>query len=164
MAATYTIDDGTIAAIGETIMREFYPDMLAADLTIEWLLAHGGLKLRGWPAYATVKANSLKDRVAGLADVRILIDADRWGGLSPNRQQAIIHHELHHVIIRQDDTGGVLTDDANRPKVKLRQHDFESGGFSAIAQRYGEDAPEYALWVAAGSPVDSMEDDEAGEE
>lgn len=34
------------------------------------------------------------------------------------------------------------TDDVGRPKLKMRLHDWQMGGFREIAQRYGSDALE----------------------
>ena len=34
------------------------------------------------------------------------------------------------------------TDDAGRPRLKIRLHDWQLGGFAAVAERHGEHAPE----------------------
>ena len=45
-------------------------------------------------------------------------------------------------FFRVDDHGVPLTDDAGRPKLKMRPHDFEVGGFFDIVQRNGSAAVE----------------------
>lgn len=96
----------------------------------------------GWPALAKVRIVSLRDRVSGGADAQILLDGDQWDSNSPDRQDAILDHELTHVELQRDDDGFVKSDDCGRPKLRIRLHDWELGGFDSIVERYGQDAVE----------------------
>lgn len=151
--STYRQAPDDVISCCHQILKRTYPELHKADVTIELLFAHAprneqdepqgpALKLHGWPAAATVKVNSLKDRVAGCKDVRILIDGDRWPDWEEARKKAILDHELYHLELRKDEEGAILLDDAFRPKLRLKPHDFEVKGFDAIIDRHGHAALE----------------------
>jgi hypothetical protein len=76
------------------------------------------------------------------ADAEILIDMEQWEKLTDNQRLALLDHEITHLEVQVDDVGLVKTDDQGRPKLKLKLHDWQLGGFRSIAQRYGADAIE----------------------
>lgn len=45
----------------------------------------------------------------------------------------------------------VQRDDIERPKLKMRKHDFHWGGFDVIADRHGEDSVEVMAVAAIGT-------------
>lgn len=90
------------------------------------------LKHHGMPAAAKVRIVSLRDRAHGLADVEIQIDGDRWPKWSKATQRAILDHELTHLL------RGKGEDDLGRPKLKIRDHDFQVGWFHEVAERHGK--------------------------
>jgi hypothetical protein len=49
---------------------------------------------------------------------------------------------LFHIAVRRDRDGAIKSDDGGRPKLKLRKHDFEIGGFVEIAKRHGPESLE----------------------
>lgn len=100
------------------------------------------LKLHGAPSAAIVKINSLKDRVEGKSDATIFLDGEHWGQASEAEKVAILDHELYHLIEQRDEDGNLIADDAGRPKLKMRPHDFQVGWFHAIAERHGPHAVE----------------------
>lgn len=100
------------------------------------------LKLHGSPAYAIVKINSLKDRVEGKSDATIFLDGEHWGQASEAEKVAILDHELHHLLPVLDEDANLVADDAGRPKLKMRPHDFQVGWFHTIAERHGPHAVE----------------------
>jgi len=128
----------------EAMLREHHPSLVDAKVTFDLLFAtpeydeKTGLpksppvKHGGYPAAATVKICSLKDRAKGCADVEIVIDGPEWRGLSESRRHALIDHELTHLEF----TGEY--DDAYRPKLKMRLHDHQFGWFDEVARRHGD--------------------------
>ncbi len=86
--------------------------------------------------------NSHLDRVAGKADADLKIDEENWNGLTDRQREALLHHELLHLEVKSDEEGHVQTDDCGRPKLKIRPHDWEAGGFNQVAEAYREDSPE----------------------
>ena len=163
MPTTFTDCDKGVHDIAVALMGKYYRDLADADVTIRYLFASnpdaigGALKHNGYPAAATVKVNSLKDRVEGKTDCAITIDKKWWDAHDQRACAALIDHELYHILIAYDDEGELITDDAGRPKVKLRPHDFQIGGFHVIAERHGPHAEEVvailgtqAKWVQMG--------------
>jgi hypothetical protein len=103
------------------------------------------VKCHGYPAAAVVSLIPAKARLDKRADAEIVIDRRNWEGLTETRQRALLDHEITHIEIQTDENGIVVSDYVGRPKLKLKLHDFDFGGFRSIARRYGEDAPEVQL-------------------
>lgn len=146
------VTDAIGPVVTDLIDRDF-PELRDAGVTVEILAAHAGrdkegepkgpsIKLHGYPCWAVVSIRSQKDRVAGSADARIVIDGDRWDDADERRQTAILAHELTHLDVVKDDDGNIVLDDCHRPKLRMRLHDWHLGGFEAIAEKYGADAVE----------------------
>lgn len=146
MSTTYSECPNTVIAIAKEIIQDHYPDLIEADVTVMYLFARNesgdALKHGGYPAAALVKLNNLRDRVAGLSDATIMIDEDRWKDWNEERRIAILDHELMHLEVRRNDSGAIEYDDCNRPKIRLRKHDFNYGGFNAIVRRHGDSSVE----------------------
>ncbi len=155
MPVTYRMAEPPVVVLVDAVLRSTFPHLAAAELVIDVMTAHAAvdkdgnptgvaIKLHGVPCLATIKVRNLKDRVAGFGDVLLLLDGDRWPDLSKSQQEGLIDHELEHVVLKLDASGGVVLDDAGRPVVKLKQHDFDLGGFWATVERRKESAPESA--------------------
>ncbi len=94
-------------------------------------LASGGRPLLG-----KIRISSLEDRAEGMADVRVLLNGDRWGQLSGPMQRSVIDDCLTQIEVRQKD-GAPMLDDVQRPKLQVRKWDFELRGFHEVAARHG---------------------------
>lgn len=103
------------------------------------------VKHDGYPAAAIVSIIGYKQRVDKRADAEIVIDQKWWDDASDIQRRALLDHEINHIEIQTDNIGLVKTDDQGRPKLKMKLHDWQLGGFRIIAQRYGADAPEVAV-------------------
>lgn len=144
MGTTYTRAAAGIVQVVEEVMAETYLELAAHGVTVETLLAWNGerepLRLHGYPAHAIIKVNGLKDRAAGLADCRLLIDGRGWEDWSQQQRVALIDHELRHLELVKDREGHVKTDDCARPRLRVRPHDWQIGGFDDVVQRHGIEA------------------------
>lgn len=101
------------------------------------------LKHGGYPAGAVVRITPVKDRALGIADATIVIDRAGWLALSVRQRNALIDHELTHLARKIDkDTGEMVFDVLDRPKLLMRKHDHQFGWFDEVAQRHGEASPE----------------------
>lgn len=134
-ALTYTKDDGSAGAIVDQLFKLFYQDLSRAEVTVEILHCQGGLRHHGYAAAGTVKVNSLKDRAAGLADCRIVLDGDGWEKWDRKRRQALLDHELFHLELQRDKEEQIKADDLGRPKLRLRLHDHQLGVFEEVIAR-----------------------------
>jgi hypothetical protein len=139
--------DDEIAALVAEIMKEHHWELAEAGVTIGCLIATNpdaaAVKLHGYPCDAVVRIVPLKQRVHGMPDAEIVIDGGEWETLPDERRRALIDHELTHLTLALDKkTKKPKTDDLGRPKLKMRLHDWELGGFAEIAKRHGDAAPE----------------------
>lgn len=100
------------------------------------------LKHNGYPALGLARVLGPKERLMGRGDCEIVIDADRWPNLKSEQQDALIDHELEHIQPKFTKTGDVVTDDLDRPKLKMRKHDHQFGWFDSVARRHGKDSIE----------------------
>ena len=101
------------------------------------------LEHHGYPALATIKANSYKDRVEGKADATLIIDQHAWEEMSGPAKSALIDHELLHLKVLEK-KGVVVRDDLGRPVIKIRKHDYNVGGFFTIAERHKQASHEHS--------------------
>lgn len=133
----------------QTLLKTTFKELRAAGVTVSVLAAYApqdkygrpkgpALKHRGRPAAATIEINSARDRTDGKADCTLTIDGDKWDSYPDRRKEALIHHELTHLVV---DDG--KEDAAGRPKLLMRQHDIEIGIFKDTINAYGTDAIDY---------------------
>lgn len=158
MATFYVVAPEEVKALAEGVIRRWHERLNRAGVSIGYLFAHAdrdasgqpkgpALKVHGYPAAALVKIVTLRDRVAGLPDALCVIDGDQWPDWTAERRQAVLDHELTHLHPTGD------TDDANRPKLEMRLHDIQIGGFLEVIQRHEEEALEHSLLLMAGKAV-----------
>lgn len=153
--ATYRKADSDVFALIKELIADNHPELDEAGVKVGARFAYAprddntgepkgaALKHHGYEAAAIVKIVSQKDRVMGFPDAVIDIDGMAWEqGWSDERKRGVLDHELTHLEVKRDDEGGILLDDCNRPKLKIRLHDWELGGFESIARRYKEQALE----------------------
>lgn len=101
------------------------------------------VQLHGYDCAAVIKVVAYDQRVDSRRDAEIKIDQRTWDEITEPQQRALLDHEITHLeLVIDDKTGIVKTDDAGRPKLRLRLHDWQLGGFRSISQRYGPDALE----------------------
>lgn len=151
MATTYDRADDDIKDRVQRIIKKWHPDLHKYGVTVDLLLAHNGeddpVKLHGYPCAAVVRKVSYKNRVLGRGDSEIIISAPWWQDATEKERDALIDHELTHLVVKKDDVGAVKTDDCDRPKLMIRLHDWQLGGFREIVDRHGDAAPEKQLAV-----------------
>jgi hypothetical protein len=71
------------------------------------------------------------------------LDGERMDAWTSKRLQAVIDHELRHLMLAKNKkTGQIQLDDEGRPKLRIRPHDFEFGWFARTAELYGEESYE----------------------
>lgn len=161
MATTYTKLETTHTdhryIIG--LMRFYHKPLSEADVTIDVLMASNpdgrAVKVGGYPALAKIKKTTLENRANGDADARLIIDAEYWEHADKAQRTALIDHELTHLVLVVKD-GEVQRDDLYRPKLRMRLHDFEIGGFYEICERHKEKAVELQNVAVVKSKLESM--------
>lgn len=151
---TYQVDkhDGDISQMVALVMSKFHQPLVDAGVLVDVVVAlpsdNDGsdiVKLHGRECYATISVVPYKMRVRGLGDATLLVDGPKWNDMPERQRAALIDHELHHLELAMtkgktvgeiDIPPRVKRDDLERPKLKLRPHDWEIGGFDLIVERH----------------------------
>ena len=158
--ATFEKCDESVRQMADELLKEFetHKPTLDAGVTIDFVFAyapkdeHGNptgdaLSHGGYPALGICRKIPLKDRVLGRGDVEISLDGDWWGNASHEEQRALLDHELHHIVPKQEGTNTAgkpvfKVDAAGRPVIGMRKHDYNFGWFKDIAARHGKHSQE----------------------
>jgi len=129
------------------IKDKHHPELRDNNVTVDAIFAYNDkseypVKQGGYPVLAFTKVTPLKNRVKGFADVEITIDGSAWESLNDAQKEALIDRELYSLTLIYDKEGALKTDDANRPKIKLKKYDYRLSWFREIATRHKENSPE----------------------
>lgn len=146
MPKTYDTAPPEVKTRAENLIERNHHDLWKVEARIDYLYATNdtgdAVSHRGYPALAVVRIVNLKDRTKGMGDAEITIDAAKYRWMTPEQQDALLDHELHHLIVLRDDDGLAKIDDLGRPRFRMRKHDFDFGWFTEIAERHGMNSPE----------------------
>lgn len=153
MGVIFEQADANVHQMASEIIERFHPELRPngeSFIRLCILLAShdsdkkgSAVKHDGYDCAAVISIIPYKQRVDKRADAEIVIDKDTWiNELTEPQQRALLDHEITHLEILHDESGAIKTDDVGRPKLSLRNHDWQLGGFRSIAQRYGNDALE----------------------
>ena len=101
------------------------------------------LEHEGYRAAAVAKIVGLRERAAGMADALIVFDRYVWSGLSSKAKDALVDHELTHIVpVIKEDTGAPKHDSLGRFKLRMRKHDHQIGWFDDVVNRHAEHSVE----------------------
>lgn len=133
----------------DAMIAKFHPELKSARVKIDLVFVfdededgdHPALTLHGYPCLAVVRKLGVKDRAMGRGDAEIVIDEHRYIELTAKQQDALLDHELYHLVVVLDGTKP-KRDAAARPVLRIRKHDRQFGWFDAIASRHGENSIE----------------------
>lgn len=135
----------------ERMRTEYHPELKGVTVAALFVFdeEHGKqvLKLNGYWCAAVVSITPIKQRALGVADAVIIVDRSCWLTYGPARRDALIDHELQHLLRvvappSETSAGGPVYDAVNRPKLTARRHDHELGWFDEVARRHGEESME----------------------
>jgi hypothetical protein len=145
--AWYSIANEEVNLTIQKVMQENHGDLHAAGVTITALIARSeegpAIKVRGSEAAGSIRITKLAERTLGLGDALMTLDGERMDAWTSKRLQAVIDHELRHLMLAKNKkTGQIQLDDEGRPKLRIRPHDFEFGWFARTAELYGEESYE----------------------
>jgi hypothetical protein len=143
----YSIANEEVNLTIQKVMKENHGDLHAAGVTVTALIARSeegpAIKVRGSEAAGCIRITKLAERTLGLGDALMTLDGERMDAWTSRRLQAVIDHELRHLMLAKNKkTGQIQLDDEGRPKLRIRPHDFEFGWFARTAELYGEESYE----------------------
>lgn len=142
--ANYRKADKDLHDLVQTIIdaEKAHEDLHDHGLRVGVLLSEDPVTLHGYDCYAIVRKTGPRERAQGCADAVIIIDEVKWNDLSNELRIALLDHELTHLNLARDKEGDVKLDNLGRPKIKMRLHDWQLGGFTEMFERHGQDAIE----------------------
>lgn len=156
---TYQRASNAVAEQVRRLVEKYHEPLRDAGVTCSILMARASVDQNGDSAGVAVtaggvaaegkiKVTSLADRVDGAADVKIVLDGDRWHTWSEREQNAILDHLLTSLeLATQTDSETlkevVVRDDYDRPKLKVRRPDHQFAWFDACVRRHGRDSIEW---------------------
>jgi hypothetical protein len=145
--AWYSIANEEVNLTIQKVMKENHGELHNAGVTITALIARSeegpAIKVRGSEAAGCIRITKLAERTLGLGDAVMTLDGESMIAWSSKRLQAVIDHELRHLMLAKNKrTGEIQLDDEGRPKLRIRPHDFEFGWFARTAELYGEESYE----------------------
>lgn len=171
----YSIANEEINLTIQEVMKKNHGDLHAEGVTITAMIARSeegpAIKVRGCEAAGCIRITKLMERTLGLGDAVMILDGERLDAWSSKRLQAVIDHELRHLVLAKNKkTGQIQRDDEGRPKLRIRPHDFEFGWFARTAELYGEESYEVsqareivaASWVQLLLPGLEIDPDPTG--
>jgi hypothetical protein len=143
----YSIANEEVNLTIQKVMKENHGELHNAGVTITALIARSeegpAIKVRGSEAAGCIRITKLTERTCGLGDALMILDGESMIAWSSKRLQAVIDHELRHLMLAKNKkTGQIQLDDEGRPKLRIRPHDFEFGWFARTAELYGEESYE----------------------
>jgi hypothetical protein len=148
MPTLYQKASDAIYEQAQGVINKHHDRLLKADVKIDFLMAFASQDDNGYPtgpaithqgyrAAGLCRILSLKDRAMGRGDAEIILDGDRWESWDVERQNALLDHELTHLSLVVNQMDVLQRDDLDRPKLRLRKHDFQTGDFIEVAKRHG---------------------------
>jgi len=158
VGTAYWKGDEQVTQLIDTVINKYHSELAKAKVRIGALMAFNDkaspVKHGGYPAYATVRIISLKDRVTKDHDVEMCIDSEAWKQFTHAQRIALIDHELSHIKCKKRkvkgpdgkpvDTDEIMFDDLSRPLIKLVKADWNVGdGFADVVSRHKEASVEY---------------------
>jgi hypothetical protein len=120
MSVEYFAAPNEVDHLVTKIRKRHYPKFHKAGIVI--LMRSGK-----WDKYGTIARVSKKQRLAGInGDYILTFNADEWPHLDKKQRQALVDHELYHMVRHKTKKG---------TQFKLRHHYVEE--FIDIVKRYG---------------------------
>lgn len=133
------------------VMADHHTDLLDCDVEIAILVvrkisedgeAFHALKHHGAEAAAKISLVPARRRLLVDHDLELVVDGLTWDNIPAPSREALLDHELTHVVVQKDKNGQPKTDDIGRPRLKLRPDDYAINGFFEVAERHGNFAME----------------------
>lgn len=152
-------DPEVLRLLDHSVLPDHFPRLVELGVRIGVVMAYnpdgGAIKHGGYPAAATIKVVSLKDRVTKGFDAELLVDQGVWDGLRHRQRLSLLYHECRHLepVPQRDDeeprhldngAPDCARDDLTRPRLKCVPGDWNGGdGFRDCVALFGDDAIEH---------------------
>ena len=172
MPIVYSKADQSIRDLMNRVMSEHFSVLWGLEPGLDIDIKMGrdpktliGCKCHGHPCVAKIKVVKAEERATwnrsddqpSFPDLRLFIDHYRWEDFSERERQAVLFHELNHIVpVRDKKSGQLKFDEYGRIKIKLRCDDWILTGFAATIEVFGEDAIEYQALASIRKKLSQM--------
>lgn len=164
---TYSKATPDVYDLLDSVLGRWHQPLKEAGVQFGVLMAHNSegaaVKHGGYPATATIKVVSTKDRLTKGYDAELLIDETAWQDMNEHHREALLHHETLHLALvdpsEEEAANGEKwkTDDLGRPKLRLVKGDFHAGdGFDEVVKQHGDYAIEVLSMRQALSRIERL--------
>jgi hypothetical protein len=152
-----TFDDAEPETINmlNKVLKDWHPALHKAGVVVGIIMARSSteapaVKHGGYPASATIRVVSSKDRIKKKYDAELLIDDEAWCNKTEKERLALLDHEMSHLSLipnkpkKGEESPSLWKyDDRGRPKLKTVKADWNAGdGFRHVIERHGDAAVE----------------------
>lgn len=129
-----TADPYKVYPLLDELVKAHRPDLDEAKIAVAWRY---GLKRNkdGQIVLGKCKKAGDLDKQFHDFDFVILINSEAWKTLSEVQRRALMHHELEHAAVSEDQNGNPKRDARGRLMYRVRKHDLEE--FRSIVKEYG---------------------------
>lgn len=145
MARIVEIADHEVRELLIDVMKEHHRPLIDAEVKVGVVMVTSDsgvpVSLHGARCLAKCRRHNERERLLTKLDACIEIDAEDFDELSPERQKALLDHELTHLQL--DLKKGRVSHYADgRPRLKMRPDDWVLTGFIDVVKRHGANANE----------------------
>ena len=106
------------------------------------------IKSQGVACAANIRIVSDLNRLTDNTDVKIVLAQEIWSKISKEEKEAILDHELYHLVIAKDpktDEPLTISETSDKVKLKMKVHNIVLWGFSDIIERHKMNSQELQI-------------------
>lgn len=128
-------DHRGVYTVLDNLVKAHRPDLADAKIAVAW--RYGWKRNKdGQIVLGKCKKASDLDKQFHDMDFVIILNFEAWTEkLTPDQRTALMHHELEHAAISEDQNGNPKKDARGRQMYRVRKHDLEE--FRSIVKEYG---------------------------
>lgn len=126
---TREVDPHGVYPVLDECLEKYRRDLVNEDCRIAIAFRHGWKRNKDGHLILgkCVKASELNREFAAF-DFVIVLNFEAWRNLNPAQRVALMHHELCHAAVAEDQNGSTKKDSRNRTCFRTRRHDVEEFG------------------------------------
>lgn len=134
--STTFVEAPDVEEIADRIIPEWHPHLEEAVITYLFRVSKSSWASQGRTKLGAAKKLSTEARhLSGDFDAEVVVDSFHWNLLDENQREALVDHELCHLVVATDADGQELCRPDGRPRLTIRGHDVEA--FADEIRRHG---------------------------
>ncbi len=152
-------DPQAVYDVLDAMVKKYKPELKAEDCRIALAWKFGWKRNKdGQLVLGKCKKVSDLDKQFQGFDFIIILNKEAWVELKADQQKALMHHELCHAAVAQDQNGNTKKDARNRTCFRVKKHDIEEfGDIIAAHGCYKADLEEFVKLAMRSKKPPQME-------